>query len=116
MTKMYTKETLHELDEDIEYYKQQSKEIQERAYYKDVYSNRADRNVKRLTKLKKLISMGLHVEHFGQPNFGLVEVNSKYVLSLLENNWRTIYKNKWYKHSDNVEDFVNTYILNKSKP
>ena len=40
MIKMYTKETLNELDEDINYYKEQSKNLCDKCWDKDVYSNR----------------------------------------------------------------------------
>ena len=107
---MYTKETLHELEEDIEHYKQQSLELQKSCWHKDRYSNSADRNVRRLRKLKKLLELGLEVETYGQKNFGLVLINKKFVVSLIENNWRLLHKNVWYRHKADVEHFVNNYI------
>lgn len=107
---MYTKETLHELEEDIEYYRQSSILLQKSCWHKDTYSNSADRNVRRLKKLKKLLELDLEVETYGAKNFGLVLVNKKFVVSLLENNWRILYKNVWYKHKEDITHFVNNYI------
>ena len=111
MIKMYTKETLHELDDDIKYYKEQSKNLCDNCWDKDVYSDRYDRQIKRLKKLRKLLERDLKVEFFGQKNFGLVEVNNKFVVSLLHNEWRTVYKNKWYKHKQDLNHFIDNYIL-----
>ena len=38
-------------------------------------------------------------------------INRKYIVSLIDNNWRTVYKNKWYKHKKDLSDFINNYIL-----
>ena len=111
MIKMYTKDTLDELDEDVEYYKQQSKDLSLTCWDKDVYSDRYARQIKRLKKLRKLLERGLKVEFFGQKNFGLVEVNNKYVVCLLHNQWRTVRKNKWYKHKQDLNHFIDNYIL-----
>ena len=110
MTRMYTKETLNELDEDIEYYKEKSIELQKSCWHKDRYSNYADRNILRLKKLKKLLELNLEVEKYGQPNFGMVLVNKKFVVCLLENKWRVVHKNVWYKHKDDVSHFVRKYV------
>jgi len=110
MTRMYTKETLDDLDEDIEYYKEKSVELQRSCWHKDNYSNYADRNVLRLKKLRKLLELNLEVETFGQPNFGMVLVNRKFVVCLLDNNWRVVNKNVWYRHKDDLNHFVETYI------
>lgn len=111
MIRMYTKETLNELDDDIKYYKEQSKNLCDKCWDKDVYSNRYARQIKRLKKLRKLLNRDLKVEFFGQKNFGLVEVNNKFVVCLLNNEWRTVRKNKWYKHKEDLNHFIDNYIL-----
>jgi hypothetical protein len=111
MIKMYTKETLHELDDDIKYYKEQSKNLQDNSWHKDVYSDRYARQIKRLKKLRKFLERGLKVEFFGQKNFGLVEINNTFVVSLLHNEWRTVRRNKWYKHKQDLDHFIDKYII-----
>ena len=81
MTRMYTKETLNELDEDIEYYKEKSIELQKSCWHKDRYSNYADRNILRLKKLKKLLELNLDVETYGQPNLGMVLDKKNFVVT-----------------------------------
>ena len=40
---------------------------------------------------------------------GLVLVDKKFVVSLIDNNWRVLNKNTWYKHKD-IKHFVSNYI------
>ena len=74
------------------------------------YSNPYRRNCKRLKKLIKLIELTDKVEDY---NSGLVLVNDKFVVSLLYNNWRNVYKNKWYKQKHDIEHFVNNYVYSQ---
>jgi len=110
----YTKEMLPEIEEDIIDYQKEANRVDENNYHKDYYSNTNWKKVKRLKKLKELISFDLYIKPHGHLNFGLVEINRKYIVSLIDNNWRTVYKNKWYKHKKDLSDFVNNYILKDS--
>ena len=40
---------------------------------------------------------------------GLVLIDKKFVVSLIDNNWRVLNKNTWYKHKD-IKHFVSNYI------
>jgi len=111
MMRMYTKDTLNELDEDVKDCIEKAQELSKKSWNKDVYSNSYDRQAKRLLKLRKLLERDLDVEFFGQKNFGLVEVNRKFVVCLLHNEWRTVRNTKWYKHKDDLDHFINKYIL-----
>jgi hypothetical protein len=107
----FIKEMLPEIEEDIIDYQEEAKRVDKNNYHKDYYSNTNWKKVKRLEKLKELISFDLYIKTYGHPNFGLVEINRKYVVSLIDNNWRTVYKNKWYKHKKDLSNFVNNCIL-----
>ena len=110
----FTKQMLPEIEEDIIDYQEEAKRVDKNNYHKDYYSNSNWKKVKRLKKLKELISFDLYIKPRGHLNFGLVEVNRKYIVSLIDNNWRNVYKNKWYKHKEDLSDFVNNYILKDS--
>tara|TARA_B100000497_G_C7554471_1_gene334868 strand:- start:360 stop:830 length:471 start_codon:yes stop_codon:yes gene_type:complete len=107
----FTKEMLPEIEEDIIDYQEEAKRVDKNNYHKDYYSNTNWKKINRLKKLKELISFDLYIKPHGHLNFGLVEINRKYIVSLVDNNWRTVYKNKWYKHKKDLSDFVNNYIL-----
>ena len=85
---MYTKDNLNELDEDVKDCLDKAQELNVARWDKDYYNNLYDRQVKRLLKLRKLLERDLQVEFFGQKNFGLVLVNNKFVVCLLNNEWR----------------------------
>ena len=108
---MYTKDNLNELDEDVKDCLDKEQELNVARWDKDYYNNLYDRQVKRLLKLRKLLERDLQVEFFGQKNFGLVLVNNKFVVCLLNNEWRSVRKNKWYKHKRDLDHLIDNYIL-----
>ena len=59
-------------------------------------------------KLIKFIESDLKVQEYGS---GEVLINDKFVVTLYNDNWRVLHKNKWYKHKPNVEHFIDNYIL-----
>ena len=86
---------------------------EERNYHKDVYGSSAEKSVERT---KKLIALRKHESLDIQAyNSGLVLINDKFVVSLINNKWRIKNKNKWYLHKEDVDHFVNTYILGDKK-
>ena len=86
---------------------------EERNYHKDVYGRSAEKSVERT---KKLIALRKHESLDIQAyNSGLVLINDKFVVSLINNKWRIKNKNKWYLHKEDVDLFVNTYILGDKK-
>ena len=109
--RMYTKDTLDELDEDVKDYIDKSLQLSKENWHKDVYSDRYIRQAKRLLKLRKFLERDLDVEFFGQKNFGLVIVNRKFIVCLLDNQWRTVKNKQWYKHKEDLDHFIDNYIL-----
>ena len=86
---------------------------EERNYHKDVYCRSSEKSVERT---KKLIALRKHESLDIQAyNSGLVLINDKFVVSLINNKWRIKNKNKWYLHKEDVDHFVNTYILGDKK-
>ena len=86
---------------------------EERNYHKDVYGRSAEKSVERT---KKLIALRKHKSlDIQEYNLGLVLINDKFVVSLINNKWRIKNKNKWYLHKEDVDHFVNTYILGDKK-
>jgi len=77
-------------------------------YHKDVYSNSAEREARRIEKLIKLLEHNLIIDDYAS---GLVLVNDKFVVSLMTNKWRVKNKNKWYTHKSNISHFVDNYVL-----
>ena len=45
---------------------------------------------------------------------GLVIINDKYIVSLMNNKWRVVNKNIWYRHKEDIDHFVNKYILGEN--
>lgn len=86
--------TIEEVDEEIAEMEKYAEETDRRNYHKDVYSNSARREVRRLENLKELIKCGVTVEDYGP---GLVLLNNKFVFSLSSLKWRVVGKNKWYR-------------------
>ena len=111
---MYTKDTLTELDEDVKDCIEKAQELSKKSWNKDGTSNSDDRRAKKRLKLRKLVFRELDVEFFGQKKFGLVEVNRKFVVALLHHEWRTVRNTKWYKHRDDLDHFIDKYILGDS--
>tara|TARA_R110001592_G_scaffold160513_1_gene392708 strand:- start:1378 stop:1722 length:345 start_codon:yes stop_codon:yes gene_type:complete len=80
----------------------------ERNDHKLQYSNPYGREAKRLRKLIELIELTDTVEDY--QNAGLVLIDGKFVVSLSNNKWRAIHKNKWYRHKSDIKHFVDNYI------
>ena len=93
---------------------EKEKQISEkRNYHKDMYGRSAEKSVERT---KKLIALRKHESlDIQEYNLGLVIINNKFVVSLINNKWRIKNKNKWYLHKEDVDHFVNTYILKENK-
>jgi hypothetical protein len=70
------------------------------------------RDIRRIGKLKKLLDTGVYIEWHGP---GLVLIEDKFVVSLISNKWRVDGRNKWYMHKDDVQHFVDNYVLKDSQ-
>jgi hypothetical protein len=57
-----------------------------------------------------LIKLGLTVEIHGHPNFGLVKVNEKYIVSLIDWYWSDVFKAEWESKKTSLKDFLNKYV------
>ena len=114
MTKytLYTKDDIEKLKEEIEKEEEDSKICEIQNYNKDRYSNSFAREVQRLKKLVKLIRTGVKVEKIHR---GLALINDKFVVSLLNNKWKILHKNKWYLHKQDLQHFIDNYILKENK-
>jgi len=106
----YSKEDTLELEEELKQAKKFSKICDLENYHKMQYSNSAEREATRLIKLIKLIELTDTVEDYLN---GLVLVNGKFVVSLINDTWRVIHKNKWYKHKNDIKHFVDNYIYKR---
>lgn len=106
----YTKDMLPEIQEDIDDYKEEAKRNKEVPYYREWYSNNNLKKVIRLEKLRDLIKLGLTVEIHGHPNFGLVKVNEKYIVSLIDWYWSDVFKAEWESKKTSLKDFLNKYV------
>ena len=106
----YSKKDIPELENDLEKVKKFASICDLENYHKVQYSNSAEREVIRLKKLIKLIRFTNTVEDYLS---GLVLINDRFVVSLSNNTWRIIHKNKWYKHRDDIKHFVDKYICKR---
>ncbi len=66
----------------------------------------------RITKLIKLIETGVKVQGYEK---GQVLINDKFVVTLFNDNWRILHRNKWYRHKPNVQHFIDNYVLKDEK-
>ena len=107
MTYIYTEADIVDLEEDLIEARQLAKQCDIDNDHKLQYSNRHKREVHRIEKLIELIQLCGEVEDYDS---GLVIVNKKFVVSLIDNNWRIKGKNKWYKHKNKLEHFVENYV------
>lgn len=107
----YTKEMLPEIQEDIDDYKKEAERNKEVPYYREWYDNKNLRKVVRLEKLRDLIKLGLTVEIHGHPNFGIVKVNEKYEVNLIDWYWSDIFKSKWESKKEDLNSFLNNYVF-----
>lgn len=110
----YTKDMLPEIQEDIDYYKEEAKINQEVPYYREWYDNKNLRKVVRLTKLRDLIKLGLHVEIHGHPNFGIVKVNEKYEVDLIDWYWSDIFRTEYESKKYDLNTFLNKYVFEEN--
>ena len=102
----FTKKDLPNLESKLTIAKFNSAKCEEDNYHKHIYSNHYERDVRRIEKLISLIHEDLEIEDYKS---GLVLIDKKFVVSLIDNNWRVLNKNTWYKHRD-IKHFVNNYI------
>jgi hypothetical protein len=109
---MYTKKDIPDLMQELHQEQILAKECDQRNYHKLQYSNSSQREVNRLKKLIKLIEAGLDVEDYES---GTVLVNGKFVVTLLHDNWRNLYKNRWYRHKADIQHFIDNYVLKEYK-
>jgi len=105
---LYSKEDIPELKEDLKQEEQKAKQCDLDNYHKLQYSNPYAREAKRLRKLIKFIQAGLEVQEYES---GTVLVNDKFVVTLRNDNWRILHKNKWYRHKSDLQHFIDNYIL-----
>jgi len=72
------------------------------------------REAQRLEKVIRFLELeyDLKIEHGGS---GLILINKKFIVSLASNKWKVKGKNVWYRHKNNLKDFVKKYILDKEK-
>ena len=109
---MYTEKDLPDLRQELHEEEINAKECDIRNDHKLQYSNSSQREVHRIKKLIKLIEAGLDVEDYES---GTVLVNGTFVITLLNDNWRNLYKNKWYRHKADVQHFIDNYVLKEYK-
>ena len=64
---------------------------------------------RKLAALKKFKDLKIE-QYYG----GLVIINDKYIVSLMNNKWRVVNKNIWYRHKEDIDHFVNKYILGEN--
>ena len=102
----FTKKDLPNLESKITISKFKSDQCEEDNYDRAYYNNPYKRDIERIEKLIALIHEDLQIESYRD---GLVLVDKKFVVSLIDNNWRVLDKNTWYKHKD-IKHFVSNYI------
>ena len=110
---LYSEKDLPDLREELKQEEIEANECDERNYHKLQYSNRHRREVNRIKKLIKFIEhKDLEVEDYED---GTVLINGKFVVTLLNDNWRILHKNKWYRHKNDLNHFIDNYILKERK-
>tara|TARA_R100000329_G_scaffold25014_1_gene23662 strand:+ start:4566 stop:4871 length:306 start_codon:yes stop_codon:yes gene_type:complete len=67
------------------------------------------KRARKLAALKKFKDLKIE-QYYG----GLVIINDKYIVSLMNNKWRVVNKNIWYRHKEDIDHFVNKYILGEN--
>mgnify|MGYP003135601715 CR=1 FL=1 len=112
MTHTYTKDSIPYLQNKLVWAKFYAKRSESDNFYRDRYSNPYERDVYRITKLIKLIETGVKVQGYEK---GQVLINDKFVVTLFNNNWRILHRNKWYRHKPNVQHFIDNYVLKDEK-
>ena len=87
----------------------ESAQLEERCYDKMQYSNPYDKELERLSSIKKFVPFAEKIT-VSDYSPGLVIVNRKFIVSLRNNVWRIKGKNKWYCYN-NISQLVTKYIL-----
>ena len=103
----YTREDIPDLEWLLWEAKKAAKQCDKDNDHKMQYSNSAKREVWRLIKLIELIQLCDIVEDYDN---GLALINRKFIVSLSNNKWRVLGKNKWYLHKNDLTHFVDNYI------
>ena len=109
---LYSQEDIPELKEDLKQEEQKAKQCDLDNDHKLQYSNPYRREAQRLRKLIKFIEAGLEVQEYES---GTVLINDKFVVTLRNDNWRILHKNKWYRHKSDLQHFIDNYILKEYK-
>ena len=112
MTHIYTKSNIPRLQNKLAWAKFRAKKLYDNTFHKDISSNSYQRDVYRITKLIKLIETGVKVQEYEK---GEVLINDKFVVTLLNNNWRVLHRNTWYRHKPDVQHFIDNYVLKDEK-
>jgi hypothetical protein len=90
----------------------ESNKIELSNYHKGVYSNPAEREIKRLTSLKVFyLTEGIKVEQGGS---GCIIVNDKFEYALITGKWRALGKSKWYR-SKSPKSFIFKYVFDNKE-
>ena len=105
---IYSKKDLPELKEELKETEKDAKQCDLDNDHKLQYSNSYRREAQRLRKLIKFIEAGLEVQEYES---GTVLINDKFVVTLRNDNWRILHKNKWYRHKSDLQHFIDNYIL-----
>ena len=105
----YTREDLADLK--LELNEQRKKKRKFDKDYPDHHKNPHDKVISRTRKLIGLLEHNLNIEDYGM---GTVLVNSRFVVSLLNNKWRVKGRNVWYDHKHDLTHFVCNYILKEN--
>jgi len=108
----YNEKDLVELKEELADADIRAKQCAKDNDHKLQYSNRWAREHSRVRKLIKLIEADLKVQDYES---GQVLINDKFVVTLYNDNWRVLHRNKWYRHKPNVQHFIENYILKDAK-
>tara|TARA_R110000744_G_scaffold352214_1_gene458276 strand:- start:1410 stop:1745 length:336 start_codon:yes stop_codon:yes gene_type:complete len=107
---LYTKEDIPKLEKKVEEAQYFANQTNRECYHKDVYSNPASRNVFKLRKLINLIKVVDNLDTIEDYSAGLVILSNKYIVSLANDKWRVIHRNKWYRHKQDLKHFIDTYV------
>tara|TARA_R100001126_G_scaffold96604_1_gene69188 strand:+ start:348 stop:692 length:345 start_codon:yes stop_codon:yes gene_type:complete len=110
--KTYSKDDLSHLERKIKWEKFYAKQLNKANDHKCWFSNPHEREIKRLIKLKKFVELDIKVQDYTK---GLILINDKYIVTLLDNKWRVLHKNTWYRHKTDLQHFIDKYILKENK-
>ena len=108
----YYKSDIHDLEYLLIEARKRAKQCDIDNDHKMQYSNRHRREVHRIEKLIELIQLCGEVDDY---DFGLALVNRKFIVSLADNKWRILGRNKWYRHKNDLKHFVDHYVYKEWK-